>query len=259
MIGNSFPVDYARAFYEGQKQAGQDKVVNLIRCGWPGIQKYGALLWSGDIASSWSSFRDQLSAGLNVGLSGVPWWTTDIGGFHGGDPNDPEFRELFARWFQWGAFCPVFRLHGDREPKQPRHGTTGGSHCLSGAANEVWSYGEEIYEICKTYLALREKLRDYVRELMHTAHVHGDPVMRPLFYDFPADEKAWRVDDQYMFGPKYLVTPILKAGQRERTVYFPQGSRWRQLGADGNLGAKILEGSLTIACPLNYMPVFEKQ
>ncbi|KAI0485059.1 glycoside hydrolase family 31 protein [Xylariaceae sp. FL0804] len=262
MVGNAFPALYARAFYEGQRAAGQDRVVNLVRCFWPGSAKYGALLWSGDVASSWPSFRAQLAAGLNAGLAGASWWTTDIGGFHGGDPADPAFRELFVRWFQWGAFCPVFRLHGDREPKQPRHGTTGGSHCLSGAPNEVWSYGDDVYAICRAYLFLREKLRDYVRELMHTAHTHGDPVMRTLFYEFPGEPDAWAVEDQYMFGPRYLVAPVLHAGQRERLVWLPEaaGAGWRRLGTDGTLVGDVLQGGrrVTVAAPLEYMPVFEK-
>jgi alpha-D-xyloside xylohydrolase len=108
-IGNIYPREYARTFYEGMAKEGQQNIVNLLRCAWAGSQKYGALVWSGDIASSWSSFRDQLAAGLNMGMSGLPWWTTDIGGFHGGDPNDEKFRELFVRWFQWGTFCPVMR------------------------------------------------------------------------------------------------------------------------------------------------------
>jgi alpha-D-xyloside xylohydrolase len=260
MVGNSYPVQYLQAFYEGMRAAGQDKVVNLVRCAWAGSQKYGALLWSGDVASSWSSFRNQLAAGLNAGLSGISWWTTDIGGFHGGDPGDPVFRELFIRWFQWGAFCPVFRLHGDREPKQPRHGTTGGSSCLSGAPNEVWSYGDEIYGICKSYLALRERLRNYVRELMKTAHVYGDPVIRPVFYEFPDDPSAWSRTEEYMFGPKYLVAPILRPDQRKRTLRLPKGARWRALWVDGESGKDVWNGGdvITVAAPLEYMPVFEK-
>ncbi|KAI3331778.1 glycoside hydrolase family 31 protein [Xylariaceae sp. AK1471] len=267
MVGNIYPVQYSRAFYEGMKAAGQDRVVNLVRCCWAGSQKYGALLWSGDIASSWPSLRAQLSAGLNAGLAGIPWWTTDIGGFHGGDPRTPEFRELFIRWFQWGAFCPVFRLHGDREPQQPRHGTTGGSHCLSGAPNEVWSYGEEIYGICKQYLFLREKLRDYVRGLMADAHTYGDPIMRPLFYDFPEQKNLWEVSDQYMFGSKYLVAPILHEGQRERRVVLPRGFNWQQLNTEGERINQVYSSpqagsdddfAVTVAAPLEYMPVFEK-
>jgi alpha-D-xyloside xylohydrolase len=117
-VGNIYPACYAQAFYEGMTAEKQQGVVNLLRCAWAGSQKFGALVWSGDIASSWGVFRCQLVAGLNMGMAGIPWWTTDIGGFHGGDPNDEAFRELFVRWFQWGAFCPVMRLHGDREPRQ---------------------------------------------------------------------------------------------------------------------------------------------
>lgn len=105
-IGNIFPKEYARGFYEGMEAEGQTNIVNLLRCAWAGSQKFGALVWSGDIASSWGSFRNQLAAGLNMGLAGIPWWTTDIGGFHGGDPDDPAFRELFTRWFQWGHSAP---------------------------------------------------------------------------------------------------------------------------------------------------------
>ena len=151
-IGNIYPVEYARTFYEGMEREGQTNIVNLLRCAWAGSQIYGALVWSGDIASSFESMRNQLAAGLNMGLAGIPWWTTDIGGFHGGNPDDPAFRELFARWFAWGTFCPVMRLHGDREPRQPQYGKTGGASCCSGAANEVWSYGEKVYEICRKYM-----------------------------------------------------------------------------------------------------------
>ena len=93
---------------------GQKNIVNLLRCAWAGSQKYGALVWSGDIASSFESMRNQLAAGLNMGIAGIPWWTTDIGGFHGGNPDDKEFRELFVRWFQWGTFCPVCLLYTSR-------------------------------------------------------------------------------------------------------------------------------------------------
>ncbi|KAK1752347.1 glycosyl hydrolases family 31-domain-containing protein [Echria macrotheca] len=260
MVGNIYPLEYARGFYEGMKAAGQGRVVNLVRCAWAGSQKYGVLLWSGDIASSWASFRNQLSAGLNVGMAGIPWWTTDIGGFHGGDPKDPAFRELFVRWFQWGAFCPVMRNHGDRLPQQPRLGNSGGSHCLSGAPNEIWSYGDEVYEICKIYLALRGKMKEYVESLMIEAHEQGDPVMRTLFYEFPDDPTAWEVEDQYLFGHRYLVAPIFRPGQRERSLWLPKGAAWRQISASGEVVGDMWEGGqrITVDCPLGYMPVFER-
>ena len=255
-IGNLYPLDYARAFYEGMEAEGQKNIVNLLRCAWAGGQKFGALVWSGDIASSWSSLRNQLAAGLNMGIAGIPWWTTDIGGFHGGDPTDEAFRELFVRWFQWGAFCPVMRLHGDREPKQPQHGTTGGATCLSGAPNEVWSYGETVYGICKKYMFIREEMRDYTRGLMKEAHEKGTPVMRPLFYAFPGDEKCWEVEDQYMYGDKYLCCPILAPGLRTRKVYFPKGEEWKSFADE-----KKYEGgcSVEVDCPLDTMPVFVRE
>ncbi|OGM45504.1 glycosyl hydrolase [Aspergillus bombycis] len=248
-IGNIFPKEYARAFYEGMEAEGQQNIVNLLRCAWAGSQKYGALVWSGDIASSWSSFRNQLAAGLNMGLAGIPWWTTDIGGFHGGNPDDPAFRELFTRWFQWGTFCPVMRLHGDREPKPE------GQPTASGSDNEVWSYGEEIYEICKKYINIREELRDYTRSLMKEAHEKGSPVIRTLFYEFPEDKLAWDIETEYMYGSKYLVVPVLEAGQRKITAYLPAGSSWTLWGED-----KVYEGGKTVevACPIETMPVFAR-
>ncbi|KAI8715894.1 hypothetical protein NCS52_01098300 [Fusarium sp. LHS14.1] len=255
-IGNVYPVEYAKAFYEGQEGEGQTNIVDLVRCAWAGSQKYGALVWSGDIASSWSSFRNQLAAGLSMAIAGIPWWTTDIGGFHGGDPDDPKFRELFVRWFQWGAFCPVMRLHGDREPRQPQQGTTGGATCCSGAANEVWSYGPEVYNICRKYIQVRENLRDYTRRLMREAHEKGSPIMRPLFYEFPGDKRSWETSTKYMYGDKYLVCPVLDTGARALEVYLPpleDGSKWTHLSNGENYsGGQVVK----VACPLDEMPVF---
>lgn len=248
-IGNIFPREYAKGFYEGMAAEGQTNIVNLLRCAWAGSQKYGALVWSGDIASSWGSFRDQLAAGLNMGMAGIPWWTTDIGGFHGGRPDDPEFRELFVRWFQWGAFCPVMRLHGDRQPK------TGGD-TSPGAPNEIWSYGPEVEEICKKYIAIREQLRDYTRSLMKQAHEKGTPIIRPLFYEFPGDAKSWTTETQYMYGSKYLVAPVLVAKQRTSKVYLPAGATWSSWD-----GEQSFEGGqeVEVACPIEAMPVFVRQ
>ncbi len=254
-IGNLYPREYAKTFYEGMEKEGQKDIVNLLRCAWAGSQKYGALVWSGDIASSFDSMRNQLAAGLNMGIAGIPWWTTDIGGFHGGNPNDPAFRELFVRWFQWGTFCPVMRLHGDREPRQPQVGTTGGAHCCSGAENEVWSYGPEVFEICKKYMNLREEMREYTRGLMREAHEKGTPVMRTLFYEFPNDLIAWETEDEYMYGDTYLIAPVLYAGQTSRKVYLPAEHSWKEL--ETNL---TYEGGrwLRVDTPIDRIPVFRK-
>ena len=253
-IGNIYPLEYARAFFDGQTAAGQSQIVNLLRCAWAGSQRFGALVWSGDVASSWASFRCQLCAGLSMGLAGLPWWTSDIGGFHGGDPTDPAFRELLVRWFQWGAFCPVMRLHGDREPKQEQVGESGGAECRSGAANEVWSFGKEVEGVLARYLRVREGLREYTRGLMREAHERGTPVMRPCFYDFPQDEECWEVEDQYLFGAKYLVAPVLEPGLKRRRVYLPKGAVWRRFGWKGQGwdGGRWVE----VECPIEDMPVF---
>ena len=252
-VGNIYPFMYARTFYEGMAAAGQEKVINLIRCAWAGSQRYGALVWSGDIHSSWKSLRSQLVAGLNMGIAGIPWWTTDIGGFHGGNPDDPAFRELFTRWFEYGTFCPVMRLHGDREPRQPQVGTTGGASCRSGAPNEIWSYGEEIYRICVRHIELRESLRPRISEAMRAAHTAGTPPMRPLFFDYPEDPGAWAVEDEYLFCD-LLVAPVLAPSLRSRMVYLPEG-RWKDL-----YNGSLLQGGRTVECaaPIDRIPVFER-
>ncbi|NMB46686.1 MAG: glycoside hydrolase family 31 protein [Firmicutes bacterium] len=251
-VGNLYPRDYARMAYEGMEAAGQKNIVNLLRCAWAGSQRYGALVWSGDIDSSFRSLRNQLVAGLNMGLAGIPWWTTDIGGFHGGNIHSDEFKECFVRWFQFGTFCPVFRLHGCREPFQEPLGTTGGGMKRSGADNEVWSYGEAVYAICKKYMGIREMMRPYVKRLMQEAHAKGTPLMRPLFYDFPEDEQAWEIADEYMFGSDILVCPILYENAREREVYLPAG-RWMHLDSK-----KVYEGNTSFLCdaPIDSIPVF---
>lgn len=255
-VGNIYPLKYAQGFYEGMEAEGQKNILNLLRCAWAGSQRYGALVWSGDIDSSFESMRHQFAAGLNMGIAGIPWWTTDIGGFHGGDPNDPEFRECIIRWFQYATFCPVMRLHGFREPILKPLSNTGGGKKFSGSDNEVWSYGDEAYEIFKSYMFKREEMRPYITKLMKEAHEKGTPPMRPLFYDFPDDATAWDVADAYMFGEKYLVAPIMYSGQREREVYLPvlpKGSKWVEefTGTEYEGGAVV-----TAKAPLEIMPVF---
>ena len=254
-IGNLFPALYAKAFYDGMTSEGQDNVINLIRCAWAGSQRYGALVWSGDIDSSFRSLRDQFAAGLNMGMSGIPWWTTDIGGFHGGNPNDPEFRECFTRWFQYATFCPVMRLHGYREPRIPAVSTKGGGLCDSGADNEIWSYGDEVYEICKDFIDIRVKLLPYIKSLMKTAHEKGIPPMRTMFFEFPNQEFAWQIEDQYMFGSDILVAPVLNAKQDNRAVWLPGGLKW----VDAWTGEKHDGGqTIQVSTPIDKIPLFIK-
>ena len=254
-IGNLYPKLYAKTFYDGMTAEGQENVINLLRCAWAGSQKYGALVWSGDIHSSFASLRNQFAAGLNMGIAGITWWTTDIGGFHGGDPTNPDFRELLVRWFEYGTFCPVMRLHGERVPLKDPIGTYGGGLCVSGADNEVWSYGDEAYEILKYYLELRERMKPYITELMEDAHVKGSPVMRPLFYDIPEDKKCWDVNDEYMFGPDVLVAPVMYAKMTSRKVYLPAGSKWTNYWT-----GEVLEGGQETEAdaPLSQIPLFTR-
>ena len=252
-VGNQYPMWYTKMIYDGLTEAGEKDVVSLVRCAWAGSQRYGALVWSGDIPSTFESFKIQIVCGLQMAMAGIPWWTTDIGGFHDGDIRDPKFQELLIRWFQYGAFCPVMRLHGHRSPYKAPLGKTGGGRCASGAENEIWSYGEENYEIMKKYIELREELRPYTRRLMKEANETGAPVMRPLFYQFPEDEKAWEIKDQFLFGDKYLVAPVTEYGQRKREVYLPAGASWTEQST-----GKTYEGGRTVTAdaPLDVIPVF---
>ena len=260
-VGNYYPVDYAKTFYDGLASQGISEVVNLVRCAWAGSQKYGALVWSGDIDTTFESFRNQVVAGLHMGLAGIPWWTTDIGGFGGGDPDDPLYRELLVRWFQYGTFCPVMRLHGFRVDNNPQFALTHpegstSDDVFSGGPNEVWSYGEEVFQILKRFLLLRERLKPYLSTLMSEAHEKGTPVIRTLFYEFSDDPEAWLVSDQFMLGPDLLVAPILTSGAKERLVYLPEGTAWREVQT-----GRLRQGGTRFVtpAPLDSIPLFLRE
>ncbi|WP_239715294.1 glycoside hydrolase family 31 protein [Paenibacillus sp. 19GGS1-52] len=254
-IGNVYPQLFSRTFYDGMVAEGQQNIVNLVRCAWAGSQRYGALVWSGDIHSSWTALRRQVCAGLNMGIAGIPWWTTDIGGFSGGDPESESFRKLLVRWFQFGAFCPVMRLHGDRKSMQNIYRKDGSEALFSGGDNEVWSFGEEVYPILVKYMNLREVMRPYTRRLMEEAHENGSPLIRPMFYEFPQEEYCWELQDQYMFGADILVAPVMEEDVCEREVYLPAEAKWTELHS-----GLVYEGGqrITAAAPLDVIPVFLK-
>ena len=254
-IGNVYPQYFSRTFYDGLKEQGEKDVVNLVRCAWAGSQRYGALVWSGDVPSTFTYLRYQLTAGLNMGLAGIAWWTADIGGFHGANVHDPAFHELLMRWFQFGAFCPVMRLHGDRDPHYKPLGTTGGGKVASGADNEIWSYTPEIQDMMSYYILLRESMKGYMTTVMEEAHEKGTPVMKPLFYDYPTDKTCWEISDEFLFGHDLLVAPVLYAGERTRTLYLPEG-RWCEYET-----GKVYDGgcTITVDAPLNRVPLFVKE
>jgi alpha-D-xyloside xylohydrolase len=243
-VANSYPMDHVRGFYEGMLAEGEKAPLFLCRSAWAGSQRFGAAAWSGDILSTFSALRAQVKAGLNMGLSGIPWWTTDIGGFRGGDPTSPYFQELMIRWFQFGAFCPIFRLHGHRLPNIDD---------FNGAANEVWSFGEPAYQIIKKYMLLRERLRPYIMKQMSIASKTGIPPMRPLFVDFPSDPVCYQVEDEFLFGSDLLVAPVLEADINMRNVYLPANSIWKDAWTD-----QVHPGGqwISVEAPLERIPLF---
>jgi len=245
-IANIYPLENVRGFYDGMKAEGEQNPFFLCRSAWAGSQRYGAAVWSGDIYSTFDALRAQVRAGLNMAISGIPWWTTDIGGFRGGNPDDPIFRQLMVRWFQYAVFCPLFRNHGHRQPN---------TSDFNGAPNEVWSFGDEAYGIIKDYMFLRERLRPYVNKHMKKASSEGLPLMRPLFLDFPSDPVCFDVDDEFMFGPDYLIAPVMDQDTTSRMVYLPCGEKWTNAWT----GETFEGGSrVKVNAPLAIIPVFTR-
>ena len=250
-----YPKLHIKTFWDGLRSEGRDDIINLSRSAWVGAQQYGALVWSGDVQSDFIALKDQVSAGLNIGIAGIPWWCTDTGGFHDGNIHDPAFHELLIRWFQFSTFSPVLRLHGDRHPHDiPNLSNEGGGCMATGSPNELWSYGEDVEKILHKYLNLRLSMKDYLASVMEEASQNGSPVIRPMFYEFPEDARCWELDEQYMLGSRYLVAPVLYPQTWQRDVYLPAG-RWRSIH-DGS----ILTGGQTITAeaPIEIIPVFER-
>jgi alpha-D-xyloside xylohydrolase len=215
-----YPYYYSKMAYDGLKSMGRDDIITLTRCGYFGSQKFGSLVWSGDIPSSFESLSHQVKAAQNMAMCGIPWWNTDIGGFYGNDIESDDFRELIVRWFQFGLFSPVMRLHGSR----PKHGErTKGILEPSGDPNEIWSFGERNFEIIKDIVMLREKLKPYIMKQFNTATEKGYPVIRPMFFHHPDDEICYTLESQYFFGDDIIFSPIVNKGQTEKQVYIPDG------------------------------------
>jgi alpha-D-xyloside xylohydrolase len=207
---NEFPLLTTTAVYEGQRAASdQKRVFILSRSGYAGVQRNAVALWSGDVDPNWETFRRQIPAGLNLSVSGIPYWTTDIGGFVSANPDDPKYRELYIRWFQFGTFCPVFRAHGTRTTNQ----------------NEIWSYGADAQQILTAYDQLRYRLMPYIYSVAWKVTNDGYTLMRPLVMDFRSDTRAQNIGDQFLFGPSILVNPVTEPGASSRHLYLP-GALW---------------------------------
>ena len=208
---NLFPFMTTSAIYDGQRSTTDRKrVFILTRSAFAGMQHEAAAAWSGDTATNFQTLKRQIPAGLNYSLTGLPYWTTDIGGFVGGDTSNPAYQEVFVRWFQYGAFCPIFRVHGVRINHQ----------------NELWSYGEKAQAILTLYDRLRYRLLPYIYALADKTTTEGYTPMRALAFDFPQDSKALDISDEFMFGPSLLVAPVADAGATSRRVYLPAGADW---------------------------------
>ena len=235
---NIFPLMTTSAVYDGQRSVTDRKRVFILsRSAFAGAQRNAVTAWSGDILENWETFKRQIPAGLNYSLSGMPYWTTDIGGFiSGGNLDDPQYRELFIRWFEYGAFCPIFRTHGTRTPD----------------ANELWSYGPDAQRILTQYDQLRYRLMPYTYSVAWmTTHDRYTP-MRPLVMDFPEDVKAQNTGDEFLYGPALLVAPVTEQGASTRRVYLPK-ARWIDFWT-----GSIVEGGKAIdtPAPLDRMPIF---
>lgn len=219
VVGLLYPYYYVKMPYDGLKSMGRDDIITLTRCAYLGSQKYGALVWSGDIESTFESLKCQVHAGMNMAMCSIPWWNTDVGGFYDGDITTDYFKELIVRWFQFGVFSPVLRLHGSRI----RHGEKSDLKEPSGDPNEIWSFGDENFEILKDLIQLRENLRPYIKKNMHTASQKGYPIIRPMFFEYPDDQVCYTLDEQYMFGDDIIFAPVVNQGQTVKSFYIPDG------------------------------------
>ena len=219
-----YPYYYVKMFYDGLKAEGEEMPIFLTRAAYAGSQKYGAAVWNGDIMSTFEALKMSVKSGLSMGMCGIPWWNSDIGGFHAGDTESDYFRELIVRWFQFGLFSPIMRLHGARKRQKNYVSRHPGIIEESGGDNEIWSFGERNYPILKSLIELRQRLKPYICKQMDIASKTGAPIMRPMFFDYYEDEICYTLEDQYMFGNDILFAPIVNEGQTQRTVYLPDGN-----------------------------------
>jgi alpha-D-xyloside xylohydrolase len=234
---NVFPFVHNLGVQDHWKQTTQEKRVFLLtRSAFLGQQRVGATVWSGDVYQSWWALQHQVPAGLNFALSGYPYWTTDIGGYHPISPgsfNKPEYQELYARWFEYGAFCPIFRTHGHRDH------------------NELWVY-DHVFPVLLSIDKLRYRLFPYVYSLAWKVTNADYTIQRPLVMDFRKDPETWNIGDEFLFGPSILVSPVLKEHATERSVYLPSGNDWYDFWS----GEKIKGGNnLNVAAPLDRIPL----
>ena len=234
---NLYPLMTTAGVYQGQRGSSDKKRVYILsRSLFAGAQRNAVTAWSGDILSTFESYKRQIPAGLNHSLSGIPYWTTDIGGFFIGNPDDPAYRELFVRWFQYGTFCPIFRVHGTRTTDQ----------------NELWSYGPEAQVILTGFDRLRYRLMPYIYSLAWKVTSESYTPMRPLVMDFREDPRTHNIGDQFLFGPAILVNPVTEQGATSRRLYLPK-TQWFDFWS----GRQVNGGTaIDAAAPLERIPLY---
>lgn len=264
---NLFPFNHSKALYEGQRSVTNDKrVVNLTRCAYTGQQRHSCILWSGDTAASWDTYRRQIAAGLNFCASGLPYWTMDIGGFfvknsvnwywkgdYDNTVNDPAYKELYVRWFQWGAFLPIFRAHGTDCRREP------------------WEFEDKsdmrFYDALVKANHLRYTLIPYIYSAAASAYFNDDSIIKPLAFEYSNDENVLDIKDRYLFGDSMMVCPVTRPMYYDlsgaiadadctQRVYLPKGNRWYDMNTN-----TLYDGGqyINIETPLDTIPVFIKE
>ena len=239
-VRNAFPLFETSAVYRGQRATTEDKrVVILTRSAYAGEQRNSTIAWSGDISANWETLRRQIPAGLSFGMSGFPYWTTDIGGFF--RPRDqytsPEYRELLIRWFQFGAFCPIFRIHGYQ------------------SETEMWKYGPEVEKVLRQYDELRYRLLPYIYSSAWGVTNRGEIVMQGLPFLYPEDSSVRQVSDEYLFGDSLLISPVTEPHATTRAVVLPAADNWIDFWS-----GKTYRGgqTITVDAPLDRIPILVK-
>ena len=238
-VRNVYPLLVNKTVYEGLVKAGKEPMI-LTRCGFPGIQRYGSAMWSGDVGNDWDAFGRQIVAGLGMQAAGIPWWTYDAGGFF--RPRDQytnqDYIERMLRWIETSVYLPLMRVHGYMSNTEP------------------WNYGDEAKQIIANCLKEREQLRPYIEACAEWVSREGYTLMRPLIFDFADDETALRQSCEYMFGPELLVSPVTEPGVTEWKTYLPkQAGGWTEIHTNQHYeGGKYVTTEVSKA----YIPVFKR-
>ncbi|MDW7691181.1 glycoside hydrolase family 31 protein [Flammeovirgaceae bacterium SG7u.111] len=246
-VQNPYSLEVTRAVYEGRrKEFPNERVFNLTRSAYSGQQRYGATSWSGDVEASWEQFSEQIAAGLNFTMAGVPYWSHDIGGFFRDSKSiNPEFDsqytnleyiELLTRWFQFGTFSPIFRIHGYV------------------SETEIWRYGQEFEDMARKFIDVRYQLMPYIYSEAWKIHKDGHVLMSPLAYYYPNDKNTWGIKDQLFFGESIMVGFVTDYKQRNKDIYLPEGKWFNFWTNEQTLGGK----TITVAAPFDETPIFIK-